>query len=95
MIRRGRPPTKNFKKLLGRPSLERAASEFSSDATLATGAENTICSNQDTRKGPLVSDKSDFADSSGKFYGFRNDVYSNWFTENKSDTSDEGTSRTL
>ncbi|XWS54455.1 hypothetical protein CRYUN_Cryun10bG0090700 [Craigia yunnanensis] len=90
VIRRGRPPTKNFKKPLGRPSLEHAASEFSSDATLATGAENTICSNQDMRKGPLASDKSDFADSFRKFYGFRNDVYSDWLTENKSDRSDEG-----
>ena len=95
MIRRGRPPTKNFKKLLGRPSLERAASEFSSDATLATVAENAILSNHDMRKGALASDKSNFADSSGKFYGFRNDVYSGCFTENKSDRNDEGTGRTL
>ncbi|XVF01626.1 hypothetical protein REPUB_Repub04eG0104600 [Reevesia pubescens] len=90
VIRRGRPPTKNFKKPLGMPSLERAASEFSSDATLATGAENAIWSNHDMRKGPLASDKSNFANSSGKFYGSLNDVYSGWFTENKSDRNDEG-----
>ncbi|XP_022744065.1 uncharacterized protein LOC111295001 [Durio zibethinus] len=90
VMRRGRPPSKNFKKPLGRYSLERAASEFSSDATLATGAENAIWSNHDTRKGPLASDKSNFADSSGKFYGFHNDVYSGWITENKSDRSNEG-----
>lgn len=46
VVRRGRPPTKNLKKPLGRPSLERAGSEFS-DATLATGAENAILSNYD------------------------------------------------
>ncbi|XWS68347.1 hypothetical protein CRYUN_Cryun04dG0082300 [Craigia yunnanensis] len=90
VIRRGRPPTKNFKKPLGRPSLECAASEFSSDATLATGAENTIWSNPDMRKGPLAPEKSNFADASGKFYGSGNDVYSGWLTENKSDRSDEG-----
>ncbi|XVE49599.1 hypothetical protein DITRI_Ditri01bG0094900 [Diplodiscus trichospermus] len=89
VIRRGRPPTKNFKKQLGRPSLDRAASEFSSDATLATGAENTM-SNNDTRKGPLASDKSNFAHSSGKVHGSCNDIYSGWFTENKSERNDEG-----
>ncbi|KAL6217928.1 hypothetical protein ACLB2K_011145 [Fragaria x ananassa] len=46
VVRRGRPPTKNLKKPLGRPSLERVGSEFS-DATLATGAENAILSNHD------------------------------------------------
>ncbi|PQM38978.1 uncharacterized protein Pyn_15008 [Prunus yedoensis var. nudiflora] len=50
VVRRGRPPTKNLKKPLGRPSLERAGSEFS-DATLATGAENA---NYDLRKGPQI-----------------------------------------
>ncbi|GMI78747.1 hypothetical protein HRI_001544000 [Hibiscus trionum] len=83
VIRRGRPPTKP-------PSLECVASEFYSDATLATVQENTLCSNHDTRNGPLASDKSNTADSSGKFYGSRNDVYSGSFTENKSDRNDEG-----
>ncbi|XP_038991235.1 uncharacterized protein LOC120114368 isoform X1 [Hibiscus syriacus] len=91
VIRRGRPPTKNFKKTPGRPSLEHNASEFSSDATLATGPDNTLCSNHDTRKGPLASDNSNIADSSGRFYGSRNDVYSGLFTENKSNRNDEGT----
>ncbi|KAK9033872.1 hypothetical protein V6N11_050054 [Hibiscus sabdariffa] len=90
VIRRGRPPTKNFKKTLGRSSLEHAASEFSSDATLATGQENTLCSNHDMRKGPLALDKSNIADLAGKFYGSRNDVYSGSFTENRSDRNDEG-----
>ncbi|TYJ03228.1 hypothetical protein E1A91_A12G014200v1 [Gossypium mustelinum] len=90
VIRRGRPPTKHFKKQPGRPSLERAASEFASDATPATGQENTLWSNHDMRRGPLASDKSNFADSSGKFYSSHNDVYSGSFTENKSDRNDEG-----
>ncbi|KAL4384699.1 hypothetical protein GQ457_15G012580 [Hibiscus cannabinus] len=91
VIRRGRPPTKNFKKTLGRPSLERAASEFSSDVTLATGPDNTLCSNHDTRKGPLASDKSNIAESSGKIYVSCNNVYSGSFTENKSNRNDDGT----
>ncbi|XP_038997091.1 uncharacterized protein LOC120121867 isoform X2 [Hibiscus syriacus] len=90
VIRRGRPPTKNFKKTPGRPSLERAATEFSSDATLATSQENTLCSNHDTGKVSLASDKSNIADLSGKICGSRNDVYSGSFTENKSDRNDEG-----
>ncbi|KAE8671199.1 Ser/Thr-rich protein T10 in DGCR region, putative isoform 1 [Hibiscus syriacus] len=90
VIRRGRPPTKNFMKTPGRPSLEHNASEFSSDATLATGPENTLCSNHDMRKGPLASDKSNIAGSSGSFYGSRNDVYSGSFTENRSNRNDEG-----
>lgn len=95
VIRRGRPPTKHFKKPPGRPSLERAASEFASDATPATGQENTLWSNHDMRRGPLASDKSNFADSSGKFYGSRNDVYSGSFTENKSNRNDEGIGKTV
>ncbi|KAK6253199.1 hypothetical protein QUC31_014919 [Theobroma cacao] len=96
VVQRGRPPTKNFKKPLGRPSLEeRSAPEFSSDATLASGAENSMLVNHDMRKGLLPSDKSSFADSSGKFYGSRNDVYSGWFPENRSDRGDEGTGQTL
>ncbi|GMI78746.1 hypothetical protein HRI_001543800 [Hibiscus trionum] len=90
VVRRGGPPTKNFKKTPGRPSLESTASEFYSDATLATGQEHTLCSNHDTRKGLLASDKSNIADSYGKFYGSRNDVYSGSFSENKSDRNDEG-----
>ncbi|XVF44704.1 hypothetical protein PTKIN_Ptkin02bG0145400 [Pterospermum kingtungense] len=90
VMRRGRPPTKNFKKPLGRSSLERAASEFASGATVDTGANNTIWSNHDMRKGPIASDKSNFVDSSGKVYGSCNDVYSGSFTENRYDRSDEG-----
>ena len=41
IVRRGRPPTKNLKKQIGRPPLERVGSQFSSDAMLATGADNS------------------------------------------------------
>ncbi|BFG42469.1 hypothetical protein CerSpe_287430 [Prunus speciosa] len=92
VVRRGRPPTKNLKKPLGRPSLERAGSEFS-DATLATGAENV---NYDLRKGPHFSDKSGLADSSGRFHGSRNnDVYTSWLADNKFERNDDFTGTML
>ncbi|KAI5315249.1 hypothetical protein L3X38_044425 [Prunus dulcis] len=92
VVRRGRPPTKNLKKPLGRPSLERAGSEFS-DATLATGAENA---NYDLRKGPHFSDKSGLADSSGRFHGSRNnDVYTSWLADNKFERNDDFTGSML
>ncbi|KAI9182266.1 hypothetical protein LWI28_023717 [Acer negundo] len=78
VVRRGRPPTKNFKRPPGRPSLERAHAEFSSDATLATGAENI------TR-----TDKSGFADSSGRVYGSRNDAHAGSWNENRYERNEE------
>ncbi|GMH16327.1 hypothetical protein Nepgr_018168 [Nepenthes gracilis] len=60
ITRRGRPPTKNLKKPVGRPPFERATSELSG-ATLATGGENSNRSNYDLRKG-IPSDKCGSAD---------------------------------
>lgn len=89
IVRRGRPPTKNFKKPLGRPSLERARSELS-DATLASGTEHAAWTNLDLRKSTLHLDKSGIAESSGRFYCSRNDVNAGLLSENKFDR-DEGT----
>ncbi|OAY37549.1 uncharacterized protein LOC110626970 [Manihot esculenta] len=86
IVRRGRPPTKNFKKPVGRPSLEHAGSEVALDRTPPTGGESTIWSNNDLRKGPHVSDKS-FADSSSRSHGSRNDAY--WLTDNKKSERNE------
>ncbi|KAF3434867.1 hypothetical protein FNV43_RR21954 [Rhamnella rubrinervis] len=95
VVRRGRPPTKNLKKPLGRPSLERAGSEFS-DATLATGGENTAWSNYDLRKGPLLLDKSGMADPSGRFHGSRNnDVHTGWLADSKLEKNDDFTGSML
>ncbi|KAF5745815.1 bromodomain-containing protein [Tripterygium wilfordii] len=66
--RRGRPPTKNSKKHLGRTSLEHAGLDFSTDATLATGAESNI----DMRKITPLLDKSGFSDPSGQSYSSQN-----------------------
>ncbi|KAF5191712.1 Bromodomain-containing protein [Thalictrum thalictroides] len=51
VIRRGRPPTKNLKKRLGRPPIERAGSGLSSDVTLANAGDKNIGS-YDLRRGP-------------------------------------------
>ncbi|XP_068321521.1 uncharacterized protein [Pyrus communis] len=79
VVRRGRPPTKNLHKKLGRPSLDRAGSEFS-NATLATGAENATL---DHKKGSHLSDKSGLTGSRN------NDVYTNWLTDNKFERNDD------
>lgn len=75
---------------MGRPSLERARSDFSLDATLASGPENTALTNHDLGKGTPHLEKSGFADSSGRFSGSSNDVYTGWLAENKLERNDEG-----
>ncbi|KAK9129227.1 hypothetical protein Sjap_009714 [Stephania japonica] len=66
VARRGRPPTKNLKKQLGKPLSERAGSELFSDAALVTGGEHAGGSNTyNLRKGPL-SDRFGSNDASGR-----------------------------
>ncbi|XP_042507245.1 uncharacterized protein LOC122083481 [Macadamia integrifolia] len=91
VVRRGRPPTKHLKKPPGRPNFERAGSEFSSDATLATAGDCAIWSNShDQRKGSLP-DRSGISDGSGRtFHGSRNtEAYTSWLAERKSEKNDE------
>ena len=53
IVRRGRPPGKSLKKSLESSSFDRVVSEFSSDATLATGPDASSFSNTyNLRKGP-------------------------------------------
>ena len=70
-------------------ALERAGSEFS-DATLATGAGNTIWSNNDRKKG-LHADISLPTDFSGQsFFGSRNsESYFGWLAEHKFERNNE------
>ncbi|XP_030552676.1 uncharacterized protein LOC115756846 [Rhodamnia argentea] len=91
VVRRGRPPTKNLKRPVGRPPLDRAGSEFSSDATLATGGENTTPSTYDLRKGPSYAGKYGPINLSGRLhYGSRNnDIYASPFLEKRHDRNDE------
>ncbi|CAL1383670.1 unnamed protein product [Linum trigynum] len=59
VVRRGRPPGKS-KKSLEKPPLDRLAIEFSSDATLATGGDNSIGLNgYNLRKTTLFKQPSD------------------------------------
>lgn len=91
VVRRGRPPTKNLKRPVGRPPLDRAGPEFSSDATLATGGDNTTSSTYDLRKGPSYAGKYGPINSSGRLhYGSRNnDIYASPFLEKRHDRNDE------
>jgi len=82
---------KNFENLR-QDSDDNAGSEFSADAGLATGGENTNWSNYDQRKGSHLTDKSALADSSGRLHGSRNnDVYTSWLVDNKFERNDEFT----
>ncbi|KAG6572174.1 Bromodomain and PHD finger-containing protein 3, partial [Cucurbita argyrosperma subsp. sororia] len=95
VVRRGRPPTKNLKKPLGRPPLERAGSEFSPDATLVTGGENTNRSN-DLRKGLHHFEKPGLADFSGRFsFSSNSEAAFNLFNQNRFDRSEDMTGSAL
>ncbi|XP_059654148.1 uncharacterized protein LOC132300885 [Cornus florida] len=89
IVKRGRPPTKNLNKQMVRPSLDRSGLEFSSDATLATAAENTTWSNY-LRRGPVL-EKSGLAEFSGRsLLGSRyGETYSGLLPEHKLERNDE------
>lgn len=70
--------------------MERARSDFSSDVTLASGAENTALTNRDLGNGTPHLEKSGFTDSSRRFSGSWNDLYTGCLAENKLERNDEG-----
>ncbi|KAL8143685.1 hypothetical protein V2J09_016717 [Rumex salicifolius] len=78
IVRRGRPPTKHLKRPVGRPPLERAASD-SPSATLATAGESSMRPNNDIRKASSV-DKYASPDPFGRMnHGSRQgEVYISW-----------------
>lgn len=84
IVKRGRPPGKNLKKLLGNPPFDRVAPESTSDATLATVGDNATGSNSyNLRKAPTVSLR---VRSNDEFLGAshlsRNyESYSEWLSE--------------
>ncbi|WCJ40014.1 DNA-binding bromodomain-containing protein [Euphorbia peplus] len=88
VVRRGRPP-KNLKKPVGRPSLAQSHSDFSFDATHTSGGEITLWSNNNLRKGSIISDKSNYADLSGQSHGTRIDAH--WSADNKFEKNSEAT----
>ncbi|XP_068645859.1 uncharacterized protein [Aristolochia californica] len=85
VVRRGRPPGKtSIKRQLGRPPADRASSDFSSDATLATPVDNKSNPLHDLRRGadkPNLGDASTRSCRSAETYG--------GFADHKSDRNDE------
>ncbi|XP_068640756.1 uncharacterized protein [Aristolochia californica] len=84
-VRRGRPPGKtSIKRQLGHPLADRASSDFSSDATLATPGDNKSNSLHDTRRGadkPGLGDASTRSSRSAETHG--------GLADHKSDRNDE------
>ncbi|XP_077220916.1 uncharacterized protein LOC143854704 [Tasmannia lanceolata] len=89
--RRGRPPGKSsIKRPLGRPPLERASSDFSSDATLATPGDNHLWSNSTQDHLRKAHDKVGISDiSTRNSHGPRNGETFGWLAEHKSDINDD------
>ncbi|XP_058098555.1 uncharacterized protein LOC131243319 [Magnolia sinica] len=89
-VRRGRPPGKNsIKRMMGRFPIDRAGSDFSSDATLATAGDNAVWSNSVTRKSTL-SDKLGIAEVSARTsHGSRNGDTYGWSADHKSERNDD------
>ncbi|KAL5984367.1 hypothetical protein ACLOJK_018471 [Asimina triloba] len=87
--RRGRPPGKNsIKRMMTKLHVERAASEFSSEATLATAGDNAGLSNAISKKGAF-SVKQEIGEVSGRdSHGSRNDAYG-WHASHKSEKNDD------
>ncbi|KAG5542754.1 hypothetical protein RHGRI_015763 [Rhododendron griersonianum] len=84
IVKRGRPPGKNLKKLLGNPPFDRVAPESTSDATLATVGDNATGSNSyNLRKAPTVSlrvrSNDEFLGSSHLSRNYES--YSEWLSE--------------
>ncbi|KAF9601942.1 hypothetical protein IFM89_024276 [Coptis chinensis] len=84
IVKRGRPPTTNPKKRLGRPPIVRTGSDLSSGATLADAGENNI----DLRRGSY--EKSGPSETSGRIdhRSCSNDSFT-WSSEHTSGGNDE------
>ncbi|XP_039026497.1 uncharacterized protein LOC120160130 isoform X1 [Hibiscus syriacus] len=82
VVRRGRPPGKSLQKSLESLSFDRVGSEFSSDATLATGPDASRHNTYNLRKVPS-SHKPRFADPyiRPSWGSHSNDNYSSWLSE--------------
>ncbi|KAK1297083.1 Transcription factor GTE10 [Acorus calamus] len=91
VVRRGRPPSKNIiKRTVGRPPIDRASSDFSSNATLANAGDNGMWSNSSNdvlRRGAFL-DKPGTSDVSTR-YGLHNSDPYGWLMDGKPDKNDE------
>ncbi|OMO83356.1 hypothetical protein CCACVL1_11415 [Corchorus capsularis] len=83
VVRRGRPPGKSLKKALESSSLDRVGSEFSSDATLATGPDASSLSNTYNLRKGTSSYKLRPADTSIRpsWVSHSNENYTSWSSE--------------
>nr|DAD46550.1 TPA_asm: hypothetical protein HUJ06_016487 [Nelumbo nucifera] len=90
IVRRGRPPTKNLKKPQGRPSLERAGSEFSG-ATLASGGDGAMWSHSyDIKRGPPLDGSGPTDTSARAIQGSGSgEAYTSWLADHKTERNDE------
>ncbi|XP_077246155.1 uncharacterized protein LOC143886053 [Tasmannia lanceolata] len=84
-VRRGRPPDKSsIKRPVGRPPLERAGSDFSSDTTLATAGDAT---HDQLRKAHDHAGITDMPTRNS--HGTHNGETFGWLAEHKSDRNDD------
>ncbi|KAJ6804339.1 peregrin-like isoform X1 [Iris pallida] len=92
VVRRGRPPSKNIKPAVGRTSVDRAASDFSSGATLANAGEGVQWSNLTndlSRNGPASKKASAGDVSTRAAYNLRNIGPYNWTGMHKSENNED------
>lgn len=89
VVRRGRPPSKIIKCSIGRPTLDRAASDFSSNATLANSGDGTHLSNlkNDSARRALASESG--AESARSSYNLRKTELFSWAGVSKSESNEE------
>nr|XP_009382068.1 PREDICTED: bromodomain-containing protein DDB_G0270170-like isoform X1 [Musa acuminata subsp. malaccensis] len=90
VVRRGRPPNKHKK--VGRPPADRAASDFSTDVTLANAGDTNHLSNlaHDSLRKGSSGEKSGVANASNRaLYGLRCTDTCGWISEQKADRDEE------
>ncbi|CAL9130412.1 unnamed protein product [Musa acuminata var. zebrina] len=90
VVRRGRPPNKHKK--VGRPPADRAASDFSTDVTLANAGDTNHLSNlaHDSLRKGSSGEKSGVANASNRAsYGLRCTDTCGWISEQKADRDEE------
>jgi len=91
VVRRGRPPNKNIKRSIGRPPIDRAASDFSSSATLANAGEGAYWSNltHDLSRKGSASDTLGFGAVSAKSYNLRPTEPYSWAAMHRLESNEE------
>ncbi|KAJ6823349.1 peregrin-like isoform X2 [Iris pallida] len=89
IVRRGRPPSKNVKHTVASISVDRAASDFSSDVTLANAAEGSNLANDLSRKVTGSGMACAGVISTRSMYNLRNSEPYSWLSMYKSETNED------